>query len=164
MLIYRNDFSTGVKQSVKNVINDYADVGTYDLMNLAAIGQDLSIEETLDYIPETMFVHITDELVENRGDISDEECEVLTYFFTIYVTKDNCEEYLELIKYLAGDVEYHELLLDLLVKSSFGEKILENMRQAIINTVATTDPDESNSGTYNLQTGFWDLMRYAFKM
>lgn len=154
MLIYRNDFSTGVKQSVKNVINDYADVGTYDLMNLAAIGQDLSIEETLDYIPETMFVHITDELVENRGDISDEECEVLTYFFTIYVTKDNCEEYLELIKYLAGDVEYHELLLDLLVKSSFGEKILENMRQAIINTVATTDPDESNSGTYNLLTEY----------
>ena len=150
MLKYKNDFSAGVKQSVKKVIEEYADDGAYGLMNLAVMGQDLSIEETLDYIPEKMFVHITNELVEDRADISDEECETLTHFFTIYVTKDNYVEYLALIKYLAGDAEYHGLLLDLLVKSPFGEKIPENMRQVIINTVAAMDPDESNSETYNL--------------
>lgn len=139
MLKYKNDFSAGVKQSVKKVIEEYADDGAYGLMNLAVMGQDLSIEETLDYIPEKMFVHITNELVEDRADISDEECETLTHFFTIYVTKDNYVEYLALIKYLAGDAEYHGLLLDLLVKSPFGEKIPENMRQVIINTVAAMD-------------------------
>ena len=69
MLKYKNDFSAGVKQSVKKVIEEYADDGAYGLMNLAVMGQDLSIEETLDYIPEKMFVHITNELVEDRAEL-----------------------------------------------------------------------------------------------